>query len=208
MSAMRMTWIVCAMLACRLASAAGQAAAVEGAPQKTSAIKTVKPEKGDVFSIILESCPGEKRRDFLNSVKFLGNRVVGFDYGAIADCLVRMTRDDVSNRLARVGHDGMSDDKDGPDVEFGELFSACSESARDAFYDGLTFRDGRVLGLYTGGINKCAGKTDLKRFLSIFGADGMRESEFKNGCSCQQPGICAPKSKYSCHLENCRCSSD
>jgi hypothetical protein len=206
-AARRMTWIACAMLACRLASAAGQSAAVEGAPQKTSPIKTIKLEKVDVFPIILESCPAQKRRDFLGSIKFLGDGVVGFDYGAIADCLGRMTRDDVSNRLAKVGHDGKTDAKDGPNAEFGELFTACSASVRAAFYDGLTLRDGHVLGLYTGGINKCAGKTDLKRFLSLFGVEGISESEFKNGCACQQLGVCVPKSNYSCHSENCRCFS-
>ena len=177
----RTAWLTCAILACKLASAADrQSLPAEGTPPKAPATKARAADKIDTFSSILESCQLEKRRDFLGSIKFLGDKVVGFDYGPVRDCLGRMSRDDVSNRFALVGHSGAPSDKESNDDFFGVLFSSCSASVRDDFYDRMTFRHGRLIGLFVDGVKKCGGKRDLRRFLSIFGAAGMEESEFKN----------------------------
>ena len=202
----RTAWIACAVLACQLASAADRSAvAAEGAPLKAPAAKARAAEEVDTFSSFLEACPLEKRREFLGSIKFLGDKVVGFDYGPVRDCLGRMTRDDVSNRFSLAGHSGMPNDKVAHDDYFGELFSACSASVRNDFYDRMAFRDGRLIGLFVDGVKKCGEKRDLHRFLSLFGAEGMEEREWKDGCACTQPGLCAPKSNSSCHPGNCRC---
>lgn len=189
-------------LACMAAPAAGEG--IRRGAGEAGAISSGKP---DVFSAVLEACPLENRRAFLGSIKFSGIKVVSFGTGAIKDCLHGYSIADISDRFARVGKNDAPKETEVPALEFGELFSACSSSVRGAFYDRLVFSDGRIVAMFVGAVKRCAGKRDMRRFLSLFGSAGMDAGEWNDDCYCGPSGDCVSKPGFSCHRDNCRRAS-
>jgi hypothetical protein len=151
---------------------------------------------------LLERCAPAQRSEFLSSMKFLGDKVVSYNDGSIQECLGDTTRDAVAEVLAKLGNDSSDANKGKGAPEFGELFSACSASARKDFYDRLEFRGAKVVGVYVGGIEKCGG-TDLRRFLSLFADEGQAPVSLQHGCVCKRAGASVKKSGYWCDSAGC-----
>ncbi len=106
----------------------------------------------------------------------------------------------LGKRISRAGV-GVASPGERRKLPLAALFSGCSASVRDKFYDKLQFRDGRLVGMFVKGIKKC-GERDLPRFLSLFGPAGMGGVEWKQDSYCKQAGTCARKSGYVCGPDN------
>ena len=165
-----------------------------------SCTPAIAADKPDLLARVLEKCPLEDRRAFLGSLQFIGDKIAGMHYRPIADCLGTLKLSDLGARLARAGN--RASPSDARDLPLEGLFSGCSAAVRERFYDGLQFRDGRLVGLFVGGVKKC-GARDLPRFLSLFGPDGMDAVDWKADCYCRRPGANVRRVGYVCSPDGC-----
>lgn len=168
--------------------------------KETSAKPTAA--KVDLVSRTLERCSKESRRVFFENIVFVGNKVAGMNYGSLNGCLGDGELDKFGERIARSSSPLNEGQKDRRDHQLEKLFSGCSASDRKAFYDGLSFRDGHLVGMRITEVKKC-GDGDMARFLSLFGSDGLDASRWKQDCYCKKPHSCVPKLGYACNPDDC-----
>lgn len=195
--------LVAVLIACRPASADDNPPVYQaaGAPQTAPGAKTPAGENLDLLSRVLQRCSLDDRRAFLGSIRFIGDKVADMEYRSIAECLGTIKLDDLGARFVRAGRGLSAKARDGRPLPLESIFSECSASDRKAFYDGLSFRDGHLVGMRVAAVKKCEG--DMPRFLSLFGSEGLDASRWKRDCYCKKPQSCAPKRGYVCNPDDC-----
>jgi hypothetical protein len=156
----------------------------------------------DLMGGVLQRCPKEDRRTFLDSLSFVDDKLVSFNYKSLEAGLAGTKEAAVSQRLARARPIGAQ--KEASPTGSLRLFAGCSKSVRQDFYDSLVFQGGGLASLKTAKVRKCASDWDLARFLSIFGPDGQDLRQLKDRCAFDdKKGGCISKKGHSCAPEAC-----